>query len=61
MARSVSARPISGTSATSSPLAGFVTLIVAPESAATHCPASKVRLFLSKWVCDNLRGIKLPY
>ena len=36
IARSVSARPICGTSATTSPVAGFVTLKDLPESAPTH-------------------------
>jgi len=47
MARRVSAAPIRGTSATTSPVAGFVTANVAPESASTYSPPTYARRSIS--------------
>ena len=49
-ARSTSSAPARGTSAITSPVAGFSTSIVSPESASTHSPPTK---FLY-WVAETL-------
>ena len=56
-ARRVSAAPMRGTRASSSPVAGFVTANVSPESASTHSPPSHAceRRKVGPVQCDRFR------